>query len=122
MIIPNGQNADLTIITRTLDRRIRQPNLIANAALFYSKGGFEARVAYNVTDKFLLSLTQEEARYEQVDASVKYDLNDHFQVSLQGRNLLGADRRQISSVANFGLLFGETDIGPSYHLSVSFKY
>lgn len=122
MIIPNGQNPDLTIITRTLDRRIRQPDLIANAALFYSKGGFEARVAYNVTDKFLLSLTQEEARYEQVDASVKYDLTDNFQISLQGRNLLGADRRQIASVADFGLLFGETDIGPSYHLSVSFKY
>lgn len=122
MLIPTGQNADLSLRTEQLDRRIRQPNRLVNASVFYSFGGFEARVAYNYTDKSLLNLTQMEGSYEQVDASLKYDVNEHFQVSVQGRNLLGADRRQFDDTNDFRLLFGEIGIGPSYHLSVSYKY
>lgn len=121
MVIPTGQANDLSITTATIDRRVRQPNFIANASLFYEYEGFEARIAYNYSDKFLLDLTRMESSYDQFDASMGYKINDHFRISVQARNVLGADRKQFDDTDDFNFLFGVTDIAPSYHFTLSYN-
>ncbi|WOE75198.1 TonB-dependent receptor [Alterisphingorhabdus coralli] len=105
----------------TLDRRIRQADLIANASLFYNTGDFEARVVYNYTDDFLIRANRTDDGFEQIDASLRYYITDNFLVSLEGRNLTNSRRRQWTG-ENFDLLFGETIIGRQFHLGLTFRY
>ena len=64
-----------------------------NVSVFYEKGRFSARVAYNHRDEFLEDLTDTRGHpqfvdaYEQWDASVKYHLNDKVTFSLEAINL-----------------------------------
>lgn len=123
MEIPGqGTGSDVTVTTTRLGERIRQPDLIANTALFYNYEGFEARVVYNRTASFLTSLTQREGAYSQVDASLRYTLDDHWTFSLEGRNLTSANRFQYASLDDFDFLFGKTDIDRSFHLGATYKY
>jgi iron complex outermembrane recepter protein len=103
------------------DRRIRQADFIANAAVFYNTGDFEARVAYNFTDDFLLIPGRVEDSFEQLDASMRYYLGDNVILSVEGRNLTNSRRRQLAGT-NLDLLFGETIIGRQVHFGVTFRY
>ncbi len=64
-----------------------------NVGVFYEKGRFSARIAYNHRDEFLEDLTDTRGHpilvdaYEQWDASVKYHLNDKVTLSLEAINL-----------------------------------
>ncbi|OWK31991.1 TonB-dependent receptor [Sphingomonas mucosissima] len=123
MEIPaQGSGDDLSVSTEKLGSRIRQPNFIANAALFYNRDGFEARVAWNRTASFLTSLTQKEAAYSQVDASLRYSPAPNWQISLEGRNLTSANRTQLADIDDFDFLFGVTGIDRSFHLGATFRY
>ncbi len=73
----------------------------ANLTLIYENFGFSARVAYNWRDSFLNATNQGGGRssqyteeYGQIDASLTYDLTDHFQLAFEGINLNGEDMRQ----------------------------
>ena len=105
----------------TLDRRIRQADFLANASIFYNTGDFEARVAYNYTDDFLLRANRAEDSFEQIDATMRYYLGDNFILSVEGRNLTGSRRRQLTG-SNLDLLFGETILGRQFHFGVTYRY
>lgn len=74
----------------------------ANFALWYEDDAFQARVAANYRSKTFLSILRvgdyELAKYLDatlyLDASVSYDFNDNFTVSLQGLNLTEESREQ----------------------------
>jgi TonB-dependent receptor len=60
---------------------------------FYEKYGIQARVAYTWRDKFLQLASGRNGEpeyfdaYGQLDASLSYDINDHFTVYVDGLNL-----------------------------------
>ncbi|MFL9839496.1 TonB-dependent receptor [Sphingomonas sp. ST-64] len=68
----------------------------ANAVLFYDKGGFQARVAYNWRDQFLAGTGANPfyvEAYGQVDASASYEFTKGLTVFGEVINLTGEDRR-----------------------------
>jgi iron complex outermembrane receptor protein len=64
-----------------------------NAALFYEKHGFAARVAYSYRDKYVLlasdvfGLTEYNAPYGQLDGSISYEVLKNWTVVLDAVNL-----------------------------------
>ena len=74
----------------------------ANLALWYEDDNLQFRIAGNYRSKTFLSIRRlgdyELAQYREptfyLDASVSYDVNEHFTVSLQGTNLTEETRRQ----------------------------
>ena len=65
-----------------------------NLVGFYEKGPLQVRLAYNLRDRFVQSLTQENGdgvtmveEYAQVDASGSYDLTDNISIFFEGINL-----------------------------------
>lgn len=123
MDIPSqGTGNDLSLVITHLGYRLGQPKTIFNTALFYNRGGFEGRVSYNRTGAYFTSLTQKEDVFSQVDASARYRVNQHLILSLEARNLTGADREQLSDVDDFNQLFGHTQIDRSFHLGATLKY
>ncbi|MEO1245757.1 MAG: TonB-dependent receptor [Pseudomonadota bacterium] len=105
----------------TLDRRIRQADFLANASLFYNTGLVEVRVAYNLTDDFLIRSNRTDDRFEQIDASLRYYQGNHWVFKLEGRNLTNERRRQLTG-SNLDLLFGETIIGRQLHFGVTYRH
>jgi iron complex outermembrane recepter protein len=66
----------------------------ANATLYYSRGGFEARASMSYRDDYLRIVPGLNAQTADgmkgsvyIDASASYKLNDHVQFSLEGQNL-----------------------------------
>lgn len=66
-----------------------------NATIFYEKYGFSARIAYNRREGFLSSIANGSGAeplfvrmYDQIDASVSYDVTDNAQVFIEGTNIL----------------------------------
>jgi iron complex outermembrane receptor protein len=66
----------------------------ANATLYYSRGGFEARASMSYRDDYLRIVPGLNAQNADgmkgsvyIDASMSYRLNDHVQFSLEGQNL-----------------------------------
>ena len=67
----------------------------ANLVAFYENYGWSARVAYNWRDEFLFAVDQLRQpgepvfvdEYGQFDASVSYDINDQFNVFVEGLNI-----------------------------------
>ena len=66
---------------------------VANLTLWYYKEGFEARVSYDYRSEYTSinswnpsKIALQDAQGT-VDASVSYEINDHFKVTLQGQNL-----------------------------------
>jgi iron complex outermembrane recepter protein len=66
---------------------------VANLTLWYYKEGFEARVSYDYRSEYTsinswnpsrIALQDAQAT---VDASISYEVNEHFKVTLQGQNL-----------------------------------
>lgn len=105
----------------TLDRRIRQADFMTNLAVFYNTGDYEARIAYNYTDDFLLRSNRAEDSFEQIDASFRYYYGDNLVFSVEGRNLTDERRRQLTG-SDLDLLFGETILGRQFHFGVAYRY
>lgn len=67
----------------------------ANLVAFYEKHGFTGRIAYNWRDEFLFAVDQLRQpgepvfveEYGQWDFSVGYDVNEHFNVFVEGLNI-----------------------------------
>ncbi|WP_170151032.1 TonB-dependent receptor [Hephaestia caeni] len=69
----------------------------ANLKLFYAGHGINAQVSYNYASRYVQAqsglidyLPIKEDPYHEMSASLAYDLTDHFQVYVEGSNLLGS--------------------------------
>ena len=66
---------------------------VANLTLWYYKAGFEARVSYDYRSEYTSINSWNPSRIAlqdaqgTVDASIAYEFNEHFKVTLQGQNL-----------------------------------
>ena len=98
----------------------------ANLVLMYENYGVEARLAYNWRDEFL-NRTGAGANnpgyieeYNQIDANVTYHINDNWQVSLEGINLTGEDRRE--HARNKNMMWGYDDLGARYQIGTRYTF
>lgn len=93
---------DVEYDTSALDQTVALTGLSdsANFVVFYENdSGFQARLAYNWRDEFLLATNQLRQvnepvfveSYGQWDISVSYDINEHFNVFFEGINITNED-------------------------------
>ncbi|MEX6633796.1 TonB-dependent receptor [Hyphococcus lacteus] len=99
---------------------LSQPDYLYNVAALYAKGPFSAKVTYNYVDDRPTSATRAETSYEQLDAQVRWQLTDNFQVQLEGRNLLNNPRTNYYTDTNH--LREINDFGNSYWFTIAYKY
>jgi iron complex outermembrane receptor protein len=96
-----------------------------NIGFWYDRGPINARIVYNYRDRFYTGTNdvsgnpnfQEKTGF--LDAKFQYRINDHFTVSLEGKNL--TDQAQITDA---GDLFRVNELafsGRRYFLSLSYK-
>ena len=71
-----------------------------NAMLIYQRGPFEARLAYNWRERWLLTTTDGDGKgtvwnddFGQLDASVFYRINDNIQIGLEANNISNTTQR-----------------------------
>lgn len=68
----------------------------ANLVVFYEKGGFQTRIAYNWRDQYLQSSGRDPRfveEYYQVDASASYEITEDFSMFIEAINLTEEDQR-----------------------------
>lgn len=93
---------------------------------YYENKQFSARVAYNSRSEFLISPTSSSNLptfrddYAQLDASVSYNINDNFSVSLEGKNLTEEVTYDYSGVKS--RLNGQYFTGRSYMLGLKYRF
>lgn len=111
-------------------RLLQQPRTIVNASMFYSSGPFEGRVTYARVSEFLTSLAtspgrsqdREDRPYQQFDVSARLNLNDHFQLTAEARNVTNT-RRSNYQLADSGDLLRDYNIyGRTFFGGVAFKF
>lgn len=99
-----------------------------NATVFYERGSFSARVAYNRRDRFLEYLVTPDyggdpvfrRTYEQVDLRVSYDVNDVAQVFIEGINVLNEEIITTGRFDNQVLDYIETGARWAFGVRMSF--
>ncbi|MCL1143198.1 TonB-dependent receptor [Shewanella gaetbuli] len=94
-----------------------------NLVAFYENYGFQARLAYNWRDEFLLALGNEPTfteAYGQLDMSLSYDINDTVTVSLDGINLTDETVRRFGRFEE--QLLSAEQYGPRFTFGVSAKF
>lgn len=99
----------------------------ANVTLMYEKHGISARLAYNWRDKFLNTANAGGSRspqftdeYGQLDLSVSYDINDNFQITLEGINLTGENHREYRRKS--GMTVWAYELSPRYAIGARYKF
>ncbi|WP_017446510.1 TonB-dependent receptor [Gayadomonas joobiniege] len=95
----------------------------ANLVAFYEDEVFEARIAYNWRDKFLLSSGVEPKfteAYSQIDISGSYQINDMLSVFVEGINVTNEETRRHGRFANQLIDFEE--YGARYNFGVRAKF
>ncbi|MBI1682195.1 TonB-dependent receptor [Caulobacter hibisci] len=98
-----------------------------NAVLFYAKGPFEVRVAYNRRDGFMSTQSNSTGGMPiytktagQFDAQATYEINDNFSVFVEGTNLNDAKTQTHGVYQNQFLSLVET--GPRYAVGARAKF
>lgn len=96
----------------------------ANLIAFYEIGDFQARIAYNWRDEFLLRTDGDEpvftAAYKQFDLSTRYDISDNFSVFFEGINITNEKTHRHGRFENH--LYDYEEYGPRYNVGASFKF
>lgn len=99
----------------------------ANFTFIYENYGFSARVAYNWRDTFLNATNQGGSRspqytdeYGQWDFNLSYDINDRWQVQLEGINVTGEDSLQYRRKEKMVVWAYELD--SRYSLGVRYRF
>lgn len=95
----------------------------ANLVGFYENHGFQARIAYNWRDKFLLASGVEPtftAAYSQVDLSASYDINENFNVFVEGLNVTDEATHRYGRWKN--QIRDYEEYGPRYNIGVRAKF
>jgi TonB-dependent receptor len=103
-----GVNANLTYVrssdefdTSNADNSVVLPGLgdSKNFVLFYDDGRIEARLAFNDREKFFTRLLGVEPvfteQYDQLDARIAWNINESYQVFVEGTNLTESYTRQV---------------------------
>ena len=116
-------DSDLEVLTTAGPRKLGfflQPRWAANAAVFYEKGPFEARVAYNYTGGFLETINQTIPGADQfwkwrgtLDAQIRFRVTPNIDLFVEGENLTdsqrieltGPDRNLLQESAQYGRAF-----------------
>lgn len=98
----------------------------ANLVLIYENYGVEARLAYNWRDEFL-GRTNWGSRnpgyteaHKQIDMNVTYHITDDLDVSLEGINITGEDRRE--HARNKNMMIGLDDLGARYQVGARYRF
>ena len=130
---PDGATCKKTVggfnCTRKLPGLFQQPDTMANIALTYNQGDFDARLAYNYRGKRLRNIQDnDDAAFDRffrsqgrLDAQVRYWLTDQVQLFAEAKNINGSFTQEV--VGNTSELnHTYRDVGPSYWLGVSFQY
>ena len=99
----------------------------ANLIGFYEKDGWQIRIAYNWRDRFLTSTGQGTGanpvyveEYEQWDAMLSYDYDEHLTVFVEGLNLTDEYGRSHGRASEQVLNITQT--GPRYHVGMRYKF
>jgi len=99
----------------------------ANITGIFEKWGFSARVAYNWRGKFLSSVNNGGSRnpryyepYGTLDFSLGYDINDNFEVTFEGINLLGEDLRTYGRSTR--QMFFAQEGHPRFYLGARYRF
>lgn len=98
----------------------------ANLVLMYDNYNIEARLAYNWRDEFLNRTNAGSNNpgyieaYSQIDMNVTYHVTDNLDVSLEGINVTGEDRRE--HARNKNMLWGLDDLGARYQVGVRYTF
>jgi iron complex outermembrane receptor protein len=98
----------------------------ANGSIFYEKFGIEARGSYNWRSSYLRACRSDQSRprnrsaYGQFDFSLAYNINQNFQVYVQGVNVLDQHIQEWSAIEERFLLFQDT--GARYNFGARFKF
>ena len=127
-----GTILNYTYVTSEVDRDINSPTAglgfngltphTINIVGFYEKGPIQARVAYNYRDEFLVaaqsdfSEPRQREAFGQLDFSAAFDVQENFQVFVEGINVLNTDSRDFSRFPNRFLTFSDT--GSRYIMGV----
>jgi len=97
-----------------------------NANVFYEQGPWQGRIAYNYRDEFLVQAFADQGEprqresFGQVDFSAGYEVNEQFQVFVEGINVFDADTRDFSRFRNRFLTYEDT--GSRYTVGVRGKF
>jgi TonB-dependent receptor len=98
----------------------------ANLVLMYENYGVEARLAYNWRDEFLNRTNWGAGNpgyieeHEQIDMNVTYHITDDLDVSLEGINITGEDRRE--HARNKNMMIGLDDLGARYQIGARYTF
>jgi len=99
----------------------------ANGTLIYEKYGVSARLSYNWRDAYLGNASFNAYRnpvyyapYRQIDLNVGYDVTSKLQLSFEGLNLTGEDRRAYGRSQSDFWVFQE--LKPRYLLGARYKF
>lgn len=99
----------------------------ANVVLMYENYGWQARLAYNWRDQFLVETNQGGSRnpryvedYSQIDLTVSYDITDNLVVSAEAINLTGEDSR--SHNRNKRMVRFADELGARYALGLRYSF
>ncbi len=98
----------------------------ANLVLMYDNYGVEARLAYNWRDEFLNRTNWGAGNpgyieeYKQIDMNVTYHFTDNLDLSLEGINITGEDRRE--HARNKNMMIGLDDLGARYQVGVRYTF
>lgn len=121
-------NSDLDVLTTAGPRKLGfflQPTYAVNAALFYEKGGFQARLAYNYTGGFLETINQTIPGADQfwrrrgtLDAQVRFRLTPNIDLFVEGENLTNSRRIELTG-PNRDLLQEAAQYGRAFSIGAS---
>lgn len=97
-----------------------------NAVLFYENDRFQARLAYNWRDAFLLNSQRNHGNpefneeYSQIDMNASYEVTDQFSVFVEGLNITNETQRTYSRYE--GMLQSATELGARYNLGARYTF
>ncbi|PLK22396.1 TonB-dependent receptor [Porphyrobacter sp. TH134] len=121
-------DSDLEVLTTAGPRKLGfflQPTWAANASLFYEKGRFEARLAYNYTGGFLETINQTIPGADQfwksretVDAQIRFRLTPNIDLFVEGENLTDSQRIELTG-PNRNLLQESAQYGRTFSFGAS---
>ena len=100
-----------------------------NAALMYQKYGFEGRIAWNWTQRYLLTTSAANLNepvwmdnYGQLDGELFYNVTDYLKVGLQATNLLKARTKMDVGGATFAPVYSWTDTDRTVAAAVRLQF
>lgn len=104
----------------------RQPSRIYNATLFYEKGRFSGRVAWNYSDEALESIGGDilgdnyALPRHQVDVLFRYRVSEHYAITASVRNLTEEPEQRSKGIAS--LLHNSRLLGRDFKVGLDFNF